>query len=162
MKTELPMKIEARYSYLPENWTVAGAIYKREDIKPLDALFEDVRKFHKAFGHAAPDSPVLLTEDRINKRAKWIDEETQEMRDAKTIVDQADACIDQIYFAVGTLVELGIRPGKLWEIVQGANMAKLGPDGKPLYHPDGKTKKPEGWQAPEPLLEAEVKRQMYG
>jgi predicted HAD superfamily Cof-like phosphohydrolase len=44
--------------------------------------------------------------------------------------------------------------------VQTANMAKLGEDGKPIYGEDGKVKKPDGWLAPEPLLDKEIKRQM--
>jgi hypothetical protein len=43
----------------------------------------------------------------------------------------------------------GMRLDRVWEAVHEANMAKLGPDGKPLYHPDGKIKKPEGWVAPD-------------
>jgi predicted HAD superfamily Cof-like phosphohydrolase len=48
----------------------------------------------------------------------------------------------------------------LFDIVQAANMAKLGPDGKPIIRPeDGKIMKPEGWEPPEEKLEAEIKRQ---
>jgi predicted HAD superfamily Cof-like phosphohydrolase len=95
----------------------------------LNKSFEDVKQFHKAFAHPAPDSPT----------------------------PQSD--LDIIYFAVGGLVELGIKPEALWNIVQNANMAKLH-DGKAVYHPDGKVKKPDDWQEPEPLLRAEVERQI--
>lgn len=126
----------------------------------MNKLFDDVREFHLAFNHPAPFKPVLLDASRVGKRADWMREEVDELVQAKTVVDQADACIDIIYFAIGTLVELGVKPEGLWNIVQAANMAKLGPDGKPLYHPDGKTKKPEGWEAPEPKLAAEIERQI--
>jgi predicted HAD superfamily Cof-like phosphohydrolase len=126
----------------------------------LTNLTVQVREFHKAFGHPAPDAPVMQDALRVHKRTDWIVEEVNELRDAKTIVDQADAYIDMIYFAVGGLVELGLDPGPLWDIVHNANMAKLGADGKPLYHPDGKVRKPEGWVAPEPLLHLEVQRQI--
>jgi len=129
---------------------------------PLDQLWASVREFHHAFRHPAPPTPTLIPLERAAKRATWTEEECQELRDAQTIVDQADAAIDQIYFAIGTLVELGVRPGKLFDIVHGANMNKLHlVDGVPtaVYHPDGKTKKPEGWVAPEPLLAHEVDRQ---
>ena len=38
-------------------------------------------------------------------------------------------------------------------------MAKLFPDGKPRFREGGKILKPEGWQAPEPQLRAEIERQ---
>lgn len=123
-------------------------------------LTGDVRAFHQAFGHPAPDGPTVQPILRAHTRGDWIVSEVVELQGAKTIVDQADAYIDIIYFAVGGLVELGIDPGPLWDIVQSANMAKLGPDGQPIYHLDGKVKKPEGWEAPEPKLLAEVERQI--
>jgi predicted HAD superfamily Cof-like phosphohydrolase len=126
----------------------------------INDLMRDVRDFHVAFGHPTPNKPTMLTPERVAARAKWKREEIQEFEDAQTLVDQADACIDEIYFCVGSLVEMGIDPQPLWAIVQAANMAKLGPDGKPIYKADGKTAKPEGWQAPEPLLHAEIERQI--
>jgi len=71
----------------------------------------------------------LQPADRVEKRASWLEEEAQELREAKTIAEQADAYIDSIYFALGGLVELGVRPGEIWDLVHGANMAKVWPDG---------------------------------
>lgn len=77
------------------------------------------------------------------------------------LVGQGDALTDGQYFISGSFVEVGLNPTPLFDIVQGANMAKLGADGKPiLRESDGKIMKPEGWQPPEPKLEAEVKRQL--
>lgn len=77
------------------------------------------------------------------------------------LVGQGDALTDAQYFISGSFVEVGLEPTALFDIVQGANMAKLGADGKPIIREsDGKIMKPEGWQAPEPLLEAEVARQI--
>jgi predicted HAD superfamily Cof-like phosphohydrolase len=127
----------------------------------IDRAWEDVRAFHQAFGHPAPDAPSWLDPDLVDKRASWIEEEALELREATTIVEQADAFIDVIYFALGGLVSLGIRPGPLWEIVQNANMAKLWPDGQPRHRPgDGKVVKPAGWEDPGPKLAAEVRRQL--
>lgn len=125
----------------------------------LDNAYNDVRKFHLAFKHNAPETPTRQTPEQAKKRGKWINDEVEELLEADTLVDQADAYLDILYFALGGLVELGIRPQPLFEIVQAANMAKLGPNG-PEYHPDGKIKKPEGWVAPEPLLQKEVARQI--
>jgi|HubBroStandDraft_6_1064221.scaffolds.fasta_scaffold1272900_2 predicted HAD superfamily Cof-like phosphohydrolase len=129
----------------------------------IDPAWEDVRAFHLAFGSPAPDAPVPLDRDKALRRAAWIEEEAQELREATTIAEQADAFIDAIYFALGGLVELGVRPGPLWDIVQGANMAKLWPDGRPRWREgDGKVIKPDGWQDPGPKLAAEIDRQLDG
>lgn len=41
-----------------------------------------------------------------------------EASEKQDIVEQADATIDTIYFALGTLVEMGIEPDELFYIVQ--------------------------------------------
>ncbi|MHB8283209.1 MAG: pyrophosphohydrolase domain-containing protein [Caulobacteraceae bacterium] len=127
---------------------------------PLSRPHADVLEFHRAFGHPAPDRPQIQPDELVQKRAGWIEEEVEELKSAETLHDQADAYIDILYFAHGGLVELGLDPSPLWAIVQAANMAKLGPDGTPLYHPDGKVRKPEGWIAPDAALEEEIKRQI--
>lgn len=86
-------------------------------------------------------------------------EEVEEFLEAEDVVDQADAMIDLIYFALGTLVEMGVKPEPLFRIVHEANMKKLWPDGKPHYNEDGKTVKPPGWTDPYPALQAEIERQ---
>ncbi|HLK26472.1 MAG TPA: hypothetical protein VKT30_17580 [Caulobacteraceae bacterium] len=126
----------------------------------LDEAFDDVRAFHVAFGAPIGLGPSALARDRVLGRAAWIEEEAQELREATTLAEQADAFIDVIYFALGGLVEMGIAPGPLWDIVQRANMAKLWPDGRPRYREsDGKVIKPEGWRDPGEALAAEIERQ---
>ena len=76
---------------------------------------------------------------------------------ADNIYEQADAMIDLMYFALGTMVEMGLEADELFSIVQQANMAKLWPDGKPHYNPkDGKVIKPEGWEDPAPKIKAYI------
>lgn len=128
----------------------------------LSLALEEVGKFHTAFGHPnlLNDYPQALTPERREFRFKILDEEVQELKNADTFVDQIDALVDTIYIALGTLVEMGINPDRYFAIVQRANMAKLGPDGKPIYHTEGekigKVKKPEGWTSPEPELEKQL------
>lgn len=79
------------------------------------------------------------------------------------LVALADAFTDINYFTQGTFTMMGVQPQPLFDIVQEANMAKLGPDGKPIYREsDGKIMKPEGWEAPEPKLAAEIEKQIGG
>lgn len=126
----------------------------------LNDSFEKVREFHRAFDHRCPDKPTLLPEERVQKRYNWMLEELEELRKAGSIHDQADAVIDLIYFALGTLVEMGVQPGPLFEIVHAANMKKLWPDGKVHYAPDGKVIKHPSWSPPEPELLREIERQI--
>ena len=129
----------------------------------IDYQYNEVRNFQQAFGHPISDVPVLLTEDRAKKRYAWMLEEINEFLDAvkkQDIVEQADAMIDTIYFALGTLVEMGVKPGILFDIVQHANMSKLWADGKPHYNEMGKIIKPEGWENPHPKLQLAI-RKMY-
>lgn len=127
----------------------------------LMRVFQAVRSFHTAFNHPAPDRPTMIPHKRVLQRVGFMDEENSEFEDAETLVDQVDAALDKLYFALGDLVELGVDPSPLFDIVQAANMAKLGPDGKPIPHATipGKVAKPPGWQSPEPWIEAEVERQ---
>ncbi len=121
--------------------------------------YQDVHDFHRVFSHPANFTPVLQPDGRKHARADWIAEEVQELRDATTVMDQADAYIDIIYFAIGGMVEIGVDPGPLWDIVHGANMAKVQPDGSVKRRADGKIVKPEGWEAPDDKLRAEIERQ---
>lgn len=117
--------------------------------------WEDVREFHHKFGHPCPAEPRQLDKKRALSRAKWMNEEVAEFLIADDIYDQADAMIDLLYFALGTLVEMGLEPDELFAIVQKANMDKLWADGKPHYNPkDGKVIKPEGWEDPAPKIRA--------
>jgi len=126
----------------------------------LNDSFEKVREFHRAFDHRCPDGPTLLTEERVQKRYNWMLEELDELRKADSIHDQADAVIDLMYFALGTLVEMGVKPEPLFKIVHEANMNKLWPDGKVHYAPDGKVIKHPSWRPPEPQLMREIERQI--
>lgn len=109
-----------------------------------------------------------LTESIIEKLHESIDnaklkesEKEFPTSELEIIVAQSDALIDLIYFALGSLVEMGVKPEPLFNIVQEANMSKLWPDGKPRYREeDNKVLKPEGWQQPEPKLKKEIEYQI--
>ena len=86
-------------------------------------------------------------------------EELEEFQRADTVLDQADAMIDLLYFALGTLVEMGVHPSRLFDIVHDANMNKTWPDGKVHYSNDGKVIKHDSWINPERELQQEINRQ---
>lgn len=118
-----------------------------------------VKKFQQKFGHPVAERPLFMERERAKKRYNWMLEEINEFLEADEIVEQADAMIDVIYFALGTLVEMGVEPDKLFKIVQDANMSKLWPDGKPHYNEEGKTIKPSTWIDPHEKLKEEIRRQ---
>jgi len=117
-----------------------------------------VRQFHEEFNHSISDTPVMLSRTDAENRYKWMLEEINEFMEATDIVEQADAMIDLIYFALGTLVMMGVKPEKPFAIVQKANMAKLWEDGKPRYNADGKVIKPTNWVDPHNELKACIER----
>jgi len=122
-------------------------ISNQQEVK-MDNEFYMVYDFHKKFSHPVSDEPKMLSKDRAFVRGKWMQEELLEFYFAEDIVAQSDGLIDLIYFALGTLVEMGVPPQKIFEIVHNANMSKLWEDGKPRYNKDGKTMKPPTWQDP--------------
>lgn len=117
----------------------------------IDNEFNAVKEFHKAFNHPISEKPTLLTIERAKARYKWMLEEIDEFIEATEnydLYEQADALIDVMYFALGTLVEMGIPPAELFATVQKANMSKLWEDGRPHYNEIGKVIKPVGWKDP--------------
>ena len=120
--------------------------------------FDQVKQFHETFNHPVADEVTFMKEDRAKKRYAWMLEEINEFIEAEDVVEQADAMIDTIYFAIGTLVELGIEPTVLFDIVQDANMSKIWADGKPHFNEMGKTIKPEGWQDPHDKLKKAIEK----
>jgi predicted HAD superfamily Cof-like phosphohydrolase len=128
----------------------------------MNNSWDKVKDFHLKFSHPTKEVPGLLDKERVRKRLLWMQEELDEFRDSNTLTEQADAMIDLIYFALGTLVEMGVKPDKLFDIVHNANMRKLFPDGKPRYNSDGKTIKPKTWEDPENEIVSEINNQLLG
>lgn len=126
----------------------------------MNKQYEMVADFQRKMGQPVADKPTAMDFERQEQRYYYLAEELGEFLEAIEVVDQADAMIDLIYLAIGTLVEIGVKPENLFEIVHNANMSKLWPDGKPHMNPEtGKIIKPPTFVRPEPLLKAEIERQ---
>ena len=124
----------------------------------MNTWLQKVREFQLAYGHTLPETPSLLPPNRQQQRLAYMQEELDEFAEAKTVLDQTDAMLDLIYFALGTLTELGVEPDVLFNIVHNANMQKLWPDGKPRFQ-NGKVVKPPHWQSPDQQLLTELEKQ---
>lgn len=110
-----------------------------------------VRQFHEAFGVPAYGTPRVPSQKRQDLRRKLIEEEWWETYHAllkSDIVKIADGLADLVVVIYGTALEYGIDLDAVLEEVHASNMAKLGPDGKPILREDGKVLKPEGWKPP--------------
>ena len=125
--------------------------------KAVDEIWRAVRNFHLALGLPTADAPRLLVLRRTGERSKWMREELDEFESATTISQQADAMVDLMYLAVGTLVEMGVPPGRVFELVHTANMGKRWPDGAARLDAEGKVLKPPAWPSPDPGIEAYVR-----
>lgn len=139
-----------------------------------------MRSFHRTFDHPVSNWPVVPPEARVRFRLRLIAEEFCELMGAcldvsdgdlfeslsDTIAtarvrvdlpDAADALADLSHVSVGTEIEFGIDGEAVFDLVHRANMAKLGPDGRPIRREDGKTLKPNGWSPPD--VAGELRRQ---
>lgn len=125
----------------------------------LNDAWQNVYEFHVKFKHPHRNIPKKLEPERANARYNWMLEEINEFIEADSLPDQVDAMIDLIYFALGTLVEVGVKPDRLFDIVHSANIKKAFEDGEVKFNTEGKTIKPPGWIDPFPLIKEEIKKQ---
>lgn len=117
-------------------------------------LMDLVKAMHKKFGLENNASPDHLTKEEKEFRSMAMLEELNEYIAADTLVDQYDALLDLIVFAVGTLERHGFPLLAGFEKVMEANMAKeLGQNGEKRGGFKRDLIKPEGWTAPEAKLQ---------
>lgn len=90
-------------------------------------------------------------EDTVRRGIRHLDKGVQDL------VKIADALADLDYVIEGMRLAFGINGKPIAEEVHLSNMAKLGPDGKPIRREDGKILKPEGWKSPD--IAGELRRQ---
>lgn len=142
----------------------------------MTRLPEDmVREFHQRFGFHVEDSPALPPDQIRAERARLIGEEAGELVGEllaglpfeiyREVVDSfaaraipenqgpslegiAGELADLEYVTAGAAVNCGIPLNAAVAVVHAANMAKLDPDGRPIYSEHGKALKPARWQPP--------------
>lgn len=117
-----------------------------------------VKEFTQACENDLPQKPLALSPERVAFIRQMVQDEMEELAVARDTWEQADALVDAIYYLCDTAVRQGINLDPLFAIVHQANMGKV-VGGKVHRRGDGKILKPEGWQDPKPLLQAEVERQ---
>ena len=105
-----------------------------------------------------PKKPTLLSIEKIKFITEMVNDELAELKNSKTIGQQADALVDAIYYMCDTAVKHGINLDNIFNIVHQSNMSKV-VDGKVLRREDGKILKPTGWQDPQQFIDQEIKNQ---
>lgn len=117
-----------------------------------------VKDFARACGDIAPH-PQLFSPQQIDFLAEMVRDEFDEFKEAKDVVEQADALVDILYYVVHAAAKHGYDLDPVFDIVHEANMKKV-VNGKVIKRKDGKIMKPEGWESPEPLIAKEIARQI--
>ena len=117
------------------------------------SYFADVVAWHIALGvPVGTSSDFELTPERLTLRRRLIEEEVSELLDAldgEPPEAVAKETADVVAVVLGLMAEMGIPFDAVWDEVHRSNMAKFGPDGKPVKREDGKVLKPPGWTAPD-------------
>jgi len=117
-----------------------------------------VRQFTMACNDELLAHPQEMTEEGIAFIRQMVNDEMDELVEARNVTEQADALVDAIYYICDFAVRNGINLDPLFDIVHGANMQKV-VNGKVIRREDGKILKPEGWEDPAPKLIKEMDRQ---
>lgn len=116
-----------------------------------------LKEFQEAFGIESPKRPKMLPKKRAVLRHKLLQEEVDELKNSKNLLDASDAIIDSMYILLGTAYEFGLsdRLVLLFDEVHRSNMSKIGPDGKAIFREDGKILKPETYSPPklQPIID---------
>lgn len=106
-----------------------------------------IRDFHEKFEIEVGNS--WIKPERRELRIKLIREEFEEYLEGEAENNPTkvlDALVDMVYVIIGAAIEYGFDFSAAFEAVHLNNMAKLGPDGRPIIREDGKVLKPEGWK----------------
>jgi len=108
--------------------------------------FQDQTKFMQACDQTVCE--INATQFSLYKNL--IEEEVQELRDAKNQTEQLDALVDILVVTIGAINSMGADGEGAWKEVMRTNFAKIDSEtGKVRKREDGKVLKPEGWQPPD-------------
>lgn len=118
-------------------------------------LLHSVKKMHEKFGLANNGCPVHLSPEEKAFRIVALREEIDEYEASSNLVDEYDALIDLMVFAVGTFERQGLPLQKGFDTVMACNMKKelagSSENSKRAFKRD--LVKPQGWAGPEATLQ---------
>ena len=106
-----------------------------------------------------PNIPTKLNREEIDFITRMVNDELDELKQAKDIGEQADALADAIYYLYDCAGKAGINLDKVLKIVHENNMSKI-KGKKTEFAQDGKVEKPVGWVDPKETIAKEINRQI--
>ena len=119
-------------------------------------VWEQIYTFNTEVLGVEPMGLGMLNADEVNDLHAFISEETDEFVQADTMVEQVDALLDLIYFAVGGLTKVGMTPDEMAECMTAVHTANMTKSlGKKDTRPDIQgtdARKPPGFVAPDEAI----------
>ena len=124
-----------------------------------DTSFELIKLMHQKFGISNSEGPTRLSDEERSFRIIAMQEELDEFIASESLVDEYDALLDLIVFAMGTLERMGLPFYSGFKEVMACNMSKsLGGNAKRGdFQLD--LVKPADFVGPEKKLEAIIDRE---
>jgi predicted HAD superfamily Cof-like phosphohydrolase len=160
-----------RYYYAVRKFHAAFKHPKSNKPTPMDAnmaikrmswTLEEIVEFIHASSESKEQFSTLFEQLIVNGQKtyeKLLNTPLPESAEDRLLA-QVDAVGDILYFNQGDFNILGVKPDRIFDAIQAANMRKLHEDGKPRFREgDGKIIKPEGWYGPEKDIQKEIERQ---
>lgn len=129
-------------------------------------MYGDICAFHEKYELEATRVPAFPAQALLEFRQKFLAEELEEFNDACTngdLVKAFDALIDLVYVALGTAYLMNLPFDEGWKAVHQANMRKVRVE-RASESKRGSAfdvVKPDGWIAPEMMLQSLIMRQTY-
>ncbi len=123
-------------------------------------MWDDIINFHVKFEVPQSELPTMEGNDEmLQYRIKFLREELKEFEDAVESgndVEAFDALLDLVYVAMGTAYVCNFPWNEGWEYVQAANMLKqrVNSADESKRGSQYDVVKPDGWIAPNQVLEA--------
>lgn len=122
----------------------------------IAALAAIQRQFMLACGQDAPDSPefneegavlwLSLMDEEMNELTEALANYKRNPYDITAMAELTAEAVDFVYVLLGFMNSQGLPFDAMFAQIHGANMRKVGPDGKVIRRDDGKILKPDGWE----------------
>lgn len=105
------------------------------------------------------NKPHALTKQEVDFLITMVNDEMEELKEAKDVGEQADALVDAIYYLLDGAAKKGINLDPIFSIVHKNNLTKV-KNKKVVHSQEGKVLKPKDWKDPSILIKNEIKRQI--
>jgi predicted HAD superfamily Cof-like phosphohydrolase len=118
-------------------------------------VFADCEAFTRLYQEktGAATGPKLID---VNFITKMVQDELEELAEAKDEAEQVDALLDACYYILQHLATTGLNPRPIWKLIHDANLTKFE---KGYRREDGKFMKPPDFVPPDDEIRLEIAKQ---